>query len=168
MKIKLYIIDLQKEGRILSKNTATELNQEVEVESETIPAFGYELIREVLLPEILGDDAPNILYWAGKQLARKYPLNNFEEIIHFFKQAGWGTLTILSETNKECKLELSSTIISTRLQNKGDYHFQMEAGFLAEQMEILKQVVSETFEHPRKRSGKVLFTVKWDGKDTIL
>lgn len=166
MKIKLYIIDLQKEGRILSKNTAIELNQEVE--SETVPAFGYELIREVLLPEILGDDAPDILYWAGKQLARKYPLNSFEEIIHFFKQAGWGDLTILNETKTECKLELSSTIISKRLQSKEAHHFQLEAGFLAEQIEILKQAVAETFEHPRKRSGKVLFTVKWDHKDTLL
>jgi predicted hydrocarbon binding protein len=166
MKIKLYIIDLQKEGRILSKNTATELSQEVE--AETIPAFGYELMREVLLPEILGDDAPDILYWAGKQLARKYPLNNLEEIIHFFKQAGWGNLMILSETKTECKLELSSTIISKRLQSKEEHHFQMEAGFLAKQMEILKQAVSETFEHPRKRSDTVLFTVKWDRKDTLL
>ena len=74
----------------MSKNTATELNQEIE--SETIPIFGYELMREVLLPEILGDDSPAILYWAGKQLARKYPLKDFEEIIDFFKQAGWGKL----------------------------------------------------------------------------
>src|SRR3954467_5398499 len=150
MKIKLYIIDLQKEGRILSKNTATELSQEVE--AETIPTFGYELLREVLLPEILGDDAPAILYWAGKQLARKYPLNNFQEIIHFFKQAGWGNLTILNEAKNECKLELSSTVISKRMQSKGNHHFQLEAGFLAQQIEILKQVVTETFEHPRKRS----------------
>ncbi|MCQ6273472.1 YslB family protein [Bacillus sp. V3B] len=124
-------------------------------------------MREVLLPEILGDDAPAILYWAGKQLARKYPLKNSEEIIDFFKQAGWGNLTIISETKNEYKLELSSTAISKRLQSKEEHHFQLEAGFLAEQMEILKQVVSETFEHPRKRSGKVLFTVKWDHKDNL-
>ncbi len=137
-------------------------------DSETVPAFGYELIREVLIPELLGSDTPEILYWAGKKLARKYPLQNLAEIIDFFKRAGWGVLTIKSETKKELELELSSNLITKRMKNQEPRYFQIEAGFLAEQIEIQKQVIAETFEHPRKRNGIIHFTVRWDKKDSII
>ncbi len=153
----------------MSKSTAEEIHQEVSSE-ETIPAFGYELIRDVLLPEILGDDTAEILYWAGKKLARKYPLNSLEEVIDFFNKAGWGRLTIIKESKNELELELTSSIITNRMQNKksrDSYQFQLEAGFLAEQIELQKQVISEAYEHPRKKADKVHFTVKWDKKDSI-
>ena len=40
----------------------------------SVSLFGHELIRNDLLHELLGKDAPEILYWAGKKLARQYPL----------------------------------------------------------------------------------------------
>lgn len=147
----------------MSKNTAEELKQEME--TVTVPAFGYELIREILLPEILGSESAEILYWAGKRLARKFPLQDFLEITDFFDKSGWGQLMILNEKKNELELELSSLLITQRLQSKGTYHFQLEAGFIAQQIENQKEVISETFEHPRKRGGKVQFTVKWDKKD---
>ncbi len=137
-------------------------------DSESVPAFGYELIREVLIPELLGSDTHEILYWAGKKLARKFPLQSLPEIIDFFKRAGWGDLSIKSETKTELELELSSKLITPRIKKQEPHHFQIEAGFLAEQIEIQRQVIAETFEHPRKRNGKILFTVKWDKKDSIL
>jgi len=149
----------------VNKNTAEELNREAD--AVTVPAFGYELIREILLPEILGSDAPEILYWVGKQLARKFPLQDLTELVKFFDQAGWGELKVRNEKKNELELELSSELITHRLQSKGNWHFQLEAGFLAQQMEIQKEVISEAFEHPKKRGGKVLFTVKWDKKDPI-
>jgi predicted hydrocarbon binding protein len=149
----------------LSETLSEELAQVQD--SETVPAFGYELIREVLIPELLGSDTPEILYWAGKKLARKFPLQSFTEIIDFFKRAGWGDLSIKSETKSEFELELSSNLITKRMKNQEPRYFQIEAGFLAEQIEIQKQVIAETFEHPKKRNGKVSFTVKWDKKDSI-
>jgi predicted hydrocarbon binding protein len=149
----------------LSETLSEELAQVQD--SETVPAFGYELIREVLIPELLGSDTPEILYWAGKKLARKFPLQSFTEIIDFFKRAGWGDLSIKSETKNEFELELSSNLITKRMKNQEPRYFQIEAGFLAEQIEIQKQVIAETFEHPKKRNGKVSFTVKWDKKDSI-
>ena len=53
-----------------------------------------------MIPEILGEETPKILYWAGKKLARKYPLESISEIIDFFKQAGWGDLQIVKEKQK--------------------------------------------------------------------
>ncbi|MGG3923674.1 DUF2507 domain-containing protein, partial [Geobacillus thermodenitrificans] len=43
-------------------------------ESIALSAFGTELLRHSLLPELFGKDSAGLLYWAGKQLARRYPL----------------------------------------------------------------------------------------------
>lgn len=135
--------------------------------SETFPVFGYELLRETLLPGILGEETPKILYWAGRHIARKYPLDSISDIIDFFQQAGWGELQIVKESKSELIAELSSDIITKRIKSQESTNFQLEAGFLAQQIERQKEVVTETFEHPRKRSTKVQFTVKWDKKDSI-
>lgn len=133
----------------------------------SISLFGYELIRDVLLPELLGKDAPEILYWAGKRLARKYPLGSMEEIKRFFLDAEWGLLEIKEEKRSEMVLELAGELISARLKNDRNLSFQLEAGFLAQQLESQKNLTAEAFEHPTKRSGKIQFTVKWDKSDIL-
>ncbi|WML45593.1 YslB family protein [Neobacillus sp. PS3-40] len=136
-------------------------------ESRTATIFGYELLREVLLPEILGKDTPEILYWAGKRLARIYPLNTLEEMIEFFNRAAWGDLTLKSENKNEMEFELTSPLIISRVKSKAEHFFQLEAGFLSQQIQNQKEVIAEAFEHPIKRSHKIQFTVKWDNKDQI-
>lgn len=148
----------------MSELTSSE--QITERDQHAVSAFGYELIREVLLPELLGKDTGEILYWAGKRLARKYPLANIDEIIDFFEQADWGTLSIKEESRKQLVLELSSQLISSRLKNKTESTFQLEAGFLAQQIEFQKKVSAEAFEHPQKRSSIIQFTIKWDKHDS--
>jgi predicted hydrocarbon binding protein len=134
---------------------------------ETVPAFGYELIREAVLSDMLGKDAAEILYWAGKRLARKYPLESMEAVIEFFENAGWGNLAVKEEKRSEMELQLSSPLFARRFKENPDCTFQLEAGFLAQQLESQKELLSEAFEHPKKRGGLVLFTVKWDKKDRI-
>ena len=135
----------------------------------TIPmnAFAYELIREELLPDIIGKELDRILYWAGKNLARKYTLETFEDIIVFFRQAGWGDLSIVEQNRRELQLQLTSPLIGERYKNKQNTTYQLEAGFLAQQTQQQRQVIAEAYEDPKKRSEKVLFTVKWDAKDPL-
>ncbi|WP_420490608.1 YslB family protein [Neobacillus drentensis] len=144
-------------------NNSTVMNETIDTdEPRTISIFGYELIREVLLPEILGKDTPEILYWAGKRLARKYPLTDIEQIIDFFAKASWGHLELKKENKTELQFELSSPLIVSRVKSKAEHFFQLEAGFLAQQIELQKEANAETFEHPVKKSNKVVFTVKWE------
>lgn len=145
----------------------TSSGQDSKLGQLTVSSFGYELIREVLLPELLGKDSKEILYWAGKRIARKFPLTSFEEIVGFFEQADWGILTIKEQTRKQMVLELGSVLISTRLSSNSNSTFQLEAGFIAQQIEFQKKVSAEAFEHPNKRSSKIQFTVKWDKNDLI-
>ena len=131
-------------------------------EPRTISIFGYELIRETLLPEILGKDTPEILYWAGKRLARKFPLTDIAQIIDFFSKASWGQLELTKESKTEMQFELISPLIVSRVKSKAEHFFQLEAGFIAQQIEQQKEATAESFEHPVKKSNKVIFTVKWE------
>ncbi|MGX1899925.1 uncharacterized protein DUF2507 [Thermolongibacillus altinsuensis] len=132
-----------------------------------VPAFGYELIRQVVFPSMFGKDTSFILYWVGKELARKYPLQTIEEIISFFEKAGWGTLTLLEEKKDEYEFELNGPLVSTRFDWGDSCTFQLEAGFLAQQIEQQKRQIAETYEQQKKKSKTVYFTVKWDRKDHI-
>ncbi|MDP4169558.1 MAG: YslB family protein [Bacillota bacterium] len=135
--------------------------------SDNVTLFGYELLRADVLPELLGKDTAELLYWSGKRLAGKYPLNSLDEIIDFFARASWGELELKKQNTQEMEFEMTSALIFSRVKSKSEHFFQLEAGFLARQIEGLKGAVTEAFEHPIKRSQKVLFTVKWDPKDSI-
>ena len=148
-------------------NKQLEIVQLEELKDRQIPAFGFELLREVLLPDLLGRDLPQILYWAGKGLARKHPVNSIEELFEFFKIAGWGNLALLHNKKNEMEFELSGEFISLRFKKANAPTFQLEAGFLAEQLQMMNNYITETYEQEKKRANKVIFTVKWGQKDIL-
>jgi hypothetical protein len=149
----------------LKKTRSTE--PEITLEEISVPSFGYELIREELLTNILGKDAPEILYWSGKHLARTHLLQDLNEISAFFEEAGWGRLTVKKELRNELLFELTSPLIKKRIDLKPDAHFKLEAGFLAQQIETQIGMVSEAYEQIHKKAGLVEITVRWDQKDIL-
>jgi predicted hydrocarbon binding protein len=151
----------------LSDLTSLEEKTQVESDPLTVPAYGYELIREILIPELLGRDTPDLLYWAGKRIARLFPLNTVEEAYAFFQKVGWGNLEVVKQTKNEIIYQLSSELIEKRLKEKGKCTFQLEAGYLAQQYEQTKKVIAEAFEDPKRKEKKVTITVRWDSKDPV-
>ncbi|MGD6832005.1 YslB family protein [Sutcliffiella halmapala] len=144
----------------------TEANklQEQQEEMDTtlqVPVFGYELIRDMLLPDLLGKDHTQIIYWSGKQLARRFPIGTQEEISQFFKEAGWGELEIIEQKKHEIKYLLSGDMVKRRLELNKDAIFQLEAGFLAEQIQRQKGKTAEAIEEQKKRQ-EIYITVQWD------
>lgn len=127
-----------------------------------IPAFGYELVRETLLKDILGKDYKSIMYWGGKNLARKHPLGTIQEIIDFFESSGLGTLVIAKESKNEMVFELTSDLITNRFARDCDYSYQLEAGFLAVQLQNIMGQEAETMEQQKKKINTIIFTVQWE------
>ncbi|MFI8575063.1 YslB family protein [Rossellomorea aquimaris] len=138
-----------------------------EVHQPSVPIFGYEMLRDILIPEILGKHTPDILYWGGKQLSRKFPLQSSEELISFFAEAGWGTLTLLEQKKNEMTFEISGPVLERRLALKSDVTFKLETGFLAEQVQLQKKCVAEAADELHKRSQSVKVIVRWDEKDKV-
>lgn len=115
----------------MSKNTIDTTS----LEDVSLNAFAYELLREELLPDLIGNDLDGILYWSGRNLARKYPLDTIEEVIQFFEKAGWGTLSIIEHKRREMQFQLKGTLIAERQKQKRHSSYQLEAGFIAEQIQ---------------------------------
>ncbi|AQY50959.1 hypothetical protein PWEIH_12840 [Listeria weihenstephanensis FSL R9-0317] len=132
-----------------------------------IPIFGYELIRDTLIPNVLGEETPHILYWAGKELARKYPLETMDELADFFEKASFGDLEVSSEKKDEMIISLSGELVALRLNNDANATFKLEAGFIAEQIQHQKRLYTESYEEVDKRKKVVKIIVKWDRKETV-
>ncbi len=119
------------------------------LEDVSLNAFAYELLREELLPDLIGNDLDGILYWSGRNLARKYPLETIEEVIQFFEKAGWGTLSIIEHKRREMQFQLKGTLIAERQKQNRHSSYQLEAGFIAEQIQKQRNVVAESYEEKK-------------------
>lgn len=132
-----------------------------EKEPSHVTSFGYELIRDHVLTSILGKHEKDILYWAGKELARKFPLYSMEEATTFFLEAGWGTLILEKVTKDSAFYKLETSNLP---QNGISRSHRLEAGFLAEQQQKVGGYLTECYDEQMKKSGSVHFQIKWDVK----
>lgn len=151
----------------MSKDQAMETEQPKASELENVSIFSKEILRDIVLPDLLGKDHSQILYWAGKQLARKFPLSNMEETIEFFTNAGWGTLEELKSSKHEAEYILHGNFVARRFELNENCEFQLEAGFLAQQVALQKKRIAETATEQKRKANKVKFLVRWDTKDSI-
>lgn len=114
-----------------------------------------------MLPSILGNHEDDILYWAGKEVARKFPIFSVDELPVFFKEAGWGALHF----EKSLKDEAFYTMKNDFGTNDQNRSFRLEAGFIAEQYQKLNGLLTECY--GEMKDGLVQFQVKWDVKTKI-
>jgi predicted hydrocarbon binding protein len=133
-------------------------------DTKTVPTFGYELIRDHVLSTILGKHEDDILYWAGKDLARKFQMFSIEETTSFFEKAGWGLLTLDRLTKDEAFFTLTGEPDALQINKRC---FRLEAGFLAQQQQKLGGFLTECFEEKFIKKNIVQFHVKWDLKEKI-
>lgn len=121
--------------------------------------FGYDLIRNDVLKDILGKEHDSILYWIGKSLARKYPIETTEQLITFFEKANWGILTLTKEKKQEKTYELTGPWMGKH----DERCYQLEAGFLAQQAENSLNLISGATYTVKKDS--IIFSVESDRHD---
>ncbi|MGI2326406.1 YslB family protein [Planococcus sp. YIM B11945] len=122
--------------------------------------FGYELIRDHVLPDILGKNETDILYWAGKSLARKFPLFAMDEASDFFQQANFGELVLEKMSKDETIFVLTPVKIDNRC-------FKLEAGFLAQQKQKLSGFLTEAYEEVFQKKNMVRITLKTDLREQV-
>lgn len=134
------------------------------VEKKSIPSFGYEILRDYVMPSILGKHEHDVLYWAGKELARKFPCGDVQLIMSFFEDAGWGNLS-LEKASKDSYLFFLTN--DAQLLNVQQRSFSLEAGFIAEQIQAFKGYLTECYDEKKEKQNLVVFQVKWDLKEII-
>lgn len=106
--------------------------------------FALNLLRDIIIPDILQEDTSSISYWAGKNLARKYPTSTGEPLVAFCLNAGFGNLTKITEQGTLQKWQLSGPLVENRFTaTNNNPDFNLEAGFLAQQIEQFNDIAAE-------------------------
>ncbi|MBM7571986.1 DUF2507 domain-containing protein [Aquibacillus albus] len=132
---------------------------ETAVNQLQITGSGYDILRYVCLPELLGKNSNTILYIMGKNLSRKLIFSSYEDIYSFFAKAGWGNLTLIKEKRREIIFELSGESIDQRLDTEIGQEFRLEAGILSEAIEQIKSASCECIEEIKRKKHSVQFNV---------
>ncbi|EGQ22401.1 YslB family protein [Mammaliicoccus sciuri] len=125
--------------------------------------FGYNLLRDHLLPTLLGKHEDDILYWLGKDMARKFPILSLDELPAFFAEAGWGQLAI----EKTVKQETHYTLHNSSLLELSGGSCSLEAGFLAEQHQKVNGYLTECYGQKMPKEDHIHFIVKGDPKSPV-
>ncbi|WP_138415444.1 YslB family protein [Aquibacillus sediminis] len=120
---------------------------------------GYDLLRYYCLPDLLGKDTKRVIYVMGKNIARETSQMSVDDIIQFFNDVGWGYLTLKKEKRKELIFELTGETITNRIDQEFDVDYRLEAGFLAQAVEQVKEKYCECIEEVNTKKKFVQFTV---------
>lgn len=116
---------------------------------------GYDILRYIALPELLGAEKKTILYFMGKNIARKFSFETIEEIQHAFRQLGWGNLELVKERSKSYTFHLMADAVVYRIRAPFETEFRLESGFLAESMQQIERTECECVEKVNKRLHQV-------------
>lgn len=123
------------------------------------PGAGYDILRYVGLHDLLGEESPTILYYMGKNLARKFEITSLEDLYYFFDKMGWGKLEFVKQKKKEFIFTLLSDSVVHRLNAPLETEFRLEAGFLAEAIQLIKEVECECIEEINRKIHQIEFKV---------
>ncbi|WP_087971840.1 YslB family protein [Oceanobacillus rekensis] len=120
---------------------------------------GYDILRYVSLPELLGEEKDTLFYFMGRSLARKFDIKTIEDIYFLFGKLGWGTLELVKQKKKEYIFQLLSDAVVLRLKAPFEADFRLEAGFLAEAVQMVEGMECECAEEINQRIKQVEFAV---------
>ncbi|HLR67139.1 DUF2507 domain-containing protein [Virgibacillus alimentarius] len=120
---------------------------------------GYDILRYISLPELLGTESKTLLYFIGRNLARKLDITSLEDIYDIYEKLGWGKIELVKEKKRELIFHLMDDAIVYRLKSPLNSEFRLEAGFLAEAIQIIKGNECECIEKVNHKIYQIEFTV---------
>ncbi|MFC4556614.1 YslB family protein [Virgibacillus kekensis] len=142
------------------------VNEQKSISVETLDKLhtsgaGYDVLRYVGLPDLFGTESDTLLYFMGKNLARKLETRTIDDIVFFFDKMGWGKLDLYKEKKKGMTFHLMADAVVYRLNAPIDAEFRLEAGFLAEAVQIIKGRQSECQESINQKLAQIEFSVMY-------
>ncbi|HLQ71031.1 MAG TPA: YslB family protein [Bacillota bacterium] len=129
------------------------------LESLHTTGAGYDILRYISLPDLFGSETNTLLYYTGKNLARKFDIDSVEDVSDIFEKLGWGRLDFVKEKRRYLEFELMSDAVVRRLNAPIETEFRLEAGFLAAAIQAIKEQECECTEEINKKLHQVILTV---------
>lgn len=130
------------------------------------PYFGQMMLRDAVLPSLLGSRSAAILYFAGRDLAQKLPLAD-DAISGAFAQLGLGTLAATKTKVRERHYTLTGMPVTTRLAQFPQADFQFEAGLLAQLVQQALGMSCEAFSEVNGQQVDITLTIDPSEEQTL-
>src|SRR5699024_408896 len=116
---------------------------------------GYDVLRYISLPELLGSESNTLLYFMGRNLARKLDIKAIEDISYIFEKLGWGEIELVKEKRRELFFHLMADSVIQSLKSPFDAEFRLESGFLVETIQIIKGTECECTEEINRKNHQI-------------
>ncbi|MED1952698.1 DUF2507 domain-containing protein [Brevibacillus centrosporus] len=100
-------------------------------ERMNMPYLGYHVLREALTHTMLGESESPILYWLGKDIGGKIPIQSANGIIMPFIRLGLGQLDLLEESESRILFKLSHAIFPYMSEQRKSRALSLECGIVA-------------------------------------
>lgn len=100
-------------------------------ERMNMPYLGYHLLRETLTNTLLGDSESPILYWLGKDIGVKIPIQSSAGIVFPFMRLGLGQLDLMEESELRIHYKLSHAIFHYMTDQRLSRALSLECGIIA-------------------------------------
>ncbi|MDF2682942.1 MAG: hypothetical protein K0R47_4132 [Brevibacillus sp.] len=100
-------------------------------ERMNMPYLGYHLFRETLTNTLLGDSESPILYWLGKDIGEKIPIQSSTGIVLPFMRLGLGQLDLMEESELRIHYKLSHAIFPYMTDQRLSRALSLECGIIA-------------------------------------
>ncbi|MFD2369977.1 DUF2507 domain-containing protein [Brevibacillus sp. GCM10020057] len=104
-------------------------------ERMNMPYLGYHLLRETLTSALLGDSESAILYWLGKDIGQKIPVQSPADVILTFMRLGLGQLDIIDQSDRRIQYKLSHAIFPYMSEQRLGCALSLECGIIAGALE---------------------------------
>lgn len=150
---------------ILGKNQEVSDMAEQNMENQLFNSI--ILLRDRLISNLLGEDIDEILYWAGKDLAREQTVETESEIIDHFDRYLFGSLILIEEKKNRRVYKLTGEVVRDRLVNSPNPSFSLETGYLSQQLQSVLGIFSEGIFEIRNKQKEVLITIQMDPKEPL-
>lgn len=135
-------------------NNLVSLSTLDEFSSKTV---GQDVLRYICLPEFLGAEKENLLYFIGKRLARTLDIQNLDDVFLVFTKLYWGNLELIKDKRKSMTFHMMADEIAQRIESSINIDFRLEAGFLSEAIAIITRRPCEVTESVNEKLYRVEF-----------
>ncbi|TVP91460.1 DUF2507 domain-containing protein [Alkalibacterium sp.] len=125
------------------------------------------LLRDRLLPNLFRDDEADILYWAGKELARDYELSTMEELSALMAKLSFGKLTLEEEKKTSYIFHLQGEVVHERLKANSKANFSLESGFIAQAVQKLSNHYTEGSYTVNHKARLIRIQLETDPKEPL-
>lgn len=119
--------------------------------------LSYDVLRYISLPSFLGEEKDTLLYFIGRNLARKFEIETMDDLYTLFKRLNWGNLEKVKQRRNSLTFHLMADEVAKRMLSSLPVDFRLESGFIAEAIEMITRRQCECTEKVNERLYRVQF-----------